>query len=120
MFLILTTCTFEFYRHFMTTSQQAILANPRPTTLCYTNSVGQDYERTSRPLSNHVSLVPKSRPHDTNHTAFSNNFQSHSDLGIQSQWILLNNFHCHWISLQSSWWWITSQNKCSSSQPTIR
>src|SRR5882672_3052465 len=101
MFPILMTCAFEFYRHFTTTSQQAILANPRPTTLCHANSVGQDYERTPRPLSNLVSPVPESRSHDTDHTAFSNKFQSHSDHGIRSQWTSLNNFHHCRPSLRS-------------------
>src|SRR5882672_5622497 len=101
MFLILVTCAFEFYRHFMTTSQQSILANPRPTTLCHANSFGQAYERTSRPLSNLVSPVPESRPHDTDHMACSNNFRSHSDLGIQSQWTSLNSFHRLRLSLRS-------------------
>src|SRR5882672_5006689 len=120
MFPILMTCAFEFYRHFMTTSRQATLANPRPTTLCHVNSFGQDYGRTSSPLSNLVSPVPESRPHNTDHMAFSNNFRSHSDLGIRSQWTSSNNFHPLRLSLRSLWWWTASHNKRSSSRPTTK
>jgi len=87
MFRTLAISNYVFFSTCMTTPLQVISVRRRPYIKSTCNTIGPDFQSTSRTTANHAPLVPMLNLCTTNPTDFSSNFQFPRSLGIPYPWI---------------------------------
>src|SRR5882724_4644028 len=78
---------YVFFSTCMTTPLQVISVRCRPFSKSVCNTIGPDFQSTSKTTANHAPLVPTPNLCATNPTDFSSNFRFPRSLGIPYPWI---------------------------------
>src|SRR5882724_10531364 len=87
MFQTSAISDYVFFSTCTTTPLQVISVRRRPYIKSVCNTIGPDFQSTSRTTANCAPLVPLPNPHATNPTDFSSNFRFLRSLGIPYPWI---------------------------------
>src|SRR5882724_11485568 len=89
MFQTLAISNCMFSSTCMTIPLQVISVRRRPFIKSTCNTIGLDFQSTSRTTENHAPLIPMPNLHATNPMDFSSNFQFLSSLGIPYPWTFI-------------------------------